>query len=48
MNAACERQIWFSICRYLVLCDRLQIYCEKQQLKMLAVFSPFFVADTQK
>ena len=35
----------FSLCRYLVWCDKVQIYCEKQQFKMLTVFSPILMAD---
>ena len=40
-------QIWFSIYRYLVWCDTVWIYCEKQQIKMLTLLSPIFVADTK-
>ena len=40
-----EENLVFYICIYLVWCDKLRIYREKQHFKILFVLWPIFVAD---
>ena len=35
------------MCRYLTWFDKLQLYFEKKQIKILIEFSPIFVADAK-
>ena len=38
---SCERKSWFSMCRYLVWCDKLYIYCK------ISFFQPTAILRTQ-